>query len=95
MYSSSSKKYRCHVYLSNDFGEKEKKEIIEKHKCFGLVVLLEESYVQRNDIYDYYAKKYKLDKNSEEYKWLLHHIKVCNMYEIEKHCFAKYLLLMQ
>ncbi len=67
----------------------EDKETIEKHKCFGLVVLLEESYIRRSDIYDYYAKKYGLDKNGEEYKWFIHHIKVCNLYEVEKHCFCE------
>lgn len=81
--------------IYNEFSKKkynffsEKKEIIERHKCFGLVVLLEESYIQRSAIYDYYAKKYKLDKNGEEYKWILHHIKVCNLYEVEKHCFCE------
>lgn len=60
--------------IYNDFSKgkyyffSEDKETIEKHKCFCLVVLLEESYIRRSDIYDYYAKKYRLDKNGEEYK---------------------------
>lgn len=71
----------------NFFESKEQK--INFDKCFGLVVLLEESYIRRELIYDSVAIKMKLEKDSIEYKKIVNHIKICNLYDIERFAFTK------
>lgn len=62
--------------------------IINVKKIFGVVVLLEESYIRRDLIYSKVLEKMKLSKENKKYRWLVNHIKVCNLYDIERYMFT-------
>lgn len=61
---------------------------VEKDNCYGIVVLLKESYISRKRIYDEYAIKENICIDSEEYKWLINHIKVVSIYDVERYAFT-------
>ena len=54
---------------------------------WGIVSVMEDSFVNRKQIYDKAAEQMDIDIDSEEYTWIIKHIKVVNLYEIEKHAF--------
>ena len=79
------------VYLDfknmyNFFNDKD--VIFDYNNCFGIVVLLEESYIRRELIYNYVAKKLNIDTSSDLYIWIINHIKICNLYDIERYVFT-------
>ena len=59
-----------------------------RNNCDGIVVLLEESYIRREIIYNDVAKKLEINTDDKLYKWIINHIKVCNLYDIEKYVFS-------
>ena len=79
------------VYLDfknmyNFFNDKD--VIFDYNNCFGIVVLLEESYIRRELIYNDVAKKLNIDTSSDLYIWIINHIKICNLYDIERYVFT-------
>lgn len=62
---------------------------ININKCYGIVVLLEDPFIEREEIYNYVAKKLNMSKSDEKYNWLINHIKVCDLYDIEKFVFSR------
>lgn len=57
--------------------------------CFwGAVVVLEDSYVMRKQYYDDARKKLGLQEDSAEWKWLVLHIKVLDLYTVERACYT-------
>lgn len=56
--------------------------------CFGIVVLLEESYIRRELIYKDVAKKLNINIESDSFNWIINHIKICNLYDIERLAFS-------
>lgn len=70
------------------FFETDKNITFDYNNCFGIVVLLEESYIRRELIYKDVAKKLNIDNNNEIYHWIINHIKVCNLYDIERYVFS-------
>lgn len=71
-----------------NFFETDKNITFDYNNCFGIVVLLEESYIRRELIYKDVAKKLNIDNNNEIYHWIINHIKVCNLYDIERYVFS-------
>lgn len=61
---------------------------IKIDKCYGLVVLLEDSFMERKEIYTCVAEKLNINKNDKKYNWLINHIKVCDLYDIERFVFS-------
>lgn len=71
-----------------NFFENDKEIIFNYENCFGVVVLLEESYIRRELIYINVAKKLDINIDSKLYNWIINHIKVCNLYDIERYVFT-------
>lgn len=69
--------------------EKDNSTVFNCNNCFGIVVLLEESYIRRELIYEEVAKKLEIRMDDERYNWIINHIKVCSLYDIEKYCFSE------
>lgn len=61
---------------------------LDYNNCFGLVVLLEESYISKRLIYEKVAEKLNIKIGCEIYIWIINHIKICNLYDIEKYAFT-------
>ena len=68
----------------NPFPEK---GLFDVDNCWGVLVVLEDNYVDRTDIFDIAAEKLCLDKDSDKYKWLLRHIKILSLYAVEVYSF--------
>ncbi|MDD2378092.1 MAG: hypothetical protein PHS24_04975 [Bacilli bacterium] len=71
-----------------DFFKNNQEVTFDYNNCYGIVVLLEESYIRRELIYKAVAKKLKINEDSELYIWIINHIKICNLYDIEKYAFS-------
>ena len=72
-----------------NFFENDKEVIFDYNNCFGIVVLLlEESYIRRELIYKDVAKKLNIDTSGDLYNWIINHIKICNLYDIERYVFT-------
>lgn len=59
----------------------------DKNNIYGIVVILEDSYIRRNRIIDCVAKKKGIDINSNEYNYICSNIKVLGLYDIENKTF--------
>lgn len=57
---------------------------IDKENIYGAVVTLEDNFIRRNLIYERVANKRNIDVNSDEYHWIVNHIKIISFYDIEK-----------
>ncbi len=71
-----------------NFFENDKDIAFDYENCFGILVLLEESYIRRELIYINVAKKLGISIDSKLYDWIINHIKVCNLYDIERYVFS-------
>lgn len=71
-----------------NFFEYDVEIAFDRENCFGIVVLLEESYIRRELIYTNVAKKLNIDTSGNLYNWIIHHIKICNLYDIERYVFS-------
>lgn len=61
----------------------------EKENLWGVVVVLESSYVQRKRYYERAAELLEIELDSEEYTWLTTHIKVFDLYVVEQYALSK------
>ena len=66
-----------------------KEQNISKDNIWGLVVILEDSYIRRQLIYEKVSELLSMNKNDEKYKWLINHIKVVSLYDIERYVFVE------
>ena len=62
---------------------------ININKCFGIVCMLGDPFISRKDIYRAYANKYHIDENSEIYDFIINHIKICSLYDLERYAFTQ------
>ncbi len=69
----------------NPFPEK---GIIDEKYCWGIVVLLEESYIDKKTVFDKVAEELRISKESEEYVWVISHIKVMGLFTLEVYSLA-------
>ena len=53
---------------------------------WGIVVVLEDSYIRRQYYYERARNVLELEDNSPHWKWFLTHIKVASLYEVERLC---------
>lgn len=60
-------------------------EISDNENCWGCVVLLEDSYVRREDVFIRVASMLNIAKESKEYIWLINHIKIMHLYTVERY----------
>jgi hypothetical protein len=61
---------------------------IGKENKYGIVVLLEDNFIRRSLIYERVAKKIGIELNSVEFNWVVNHIKIVSLYDIEKSSFV-------
>lgn len=61
---------------------------IEKEHLWGMTVVLEDSYVKRELVYKAAANELGIEIDSEEYIWMITHVKVTNLYDVERFCFT-------
>lgn len=54
---------------------------------WGVLVVFEDSYVERIQVYIKVAEKLGIEKESAQYKWLTTHIGIASLYNLEKYCF--------
>lgn len=73
-------------FCKNKFNFFNKKNAINPEKIFGVVVLLEESYINRDLIYNKVLEKNEMLQ--QQHTWLINHIKIYNLYEIERYMFT-------
>ena len=55
---------------------------------WGVVVVLEDSYIPRKRYYDKARELLKFDEESDRWKWVIEHIKIASLYQIEKLCLS-------
>lgn len=79
IYFDFNSKYNFFVYRETK---------IELDKKYGIVVLLERSYVMEERIYENVRNKLHLSTDSEEYNWILNHIKIKDLNEVEAFMFT-------
>ena len=53
---------------------------------WGIVVVLEDAYIRRVRYFEKAREDLDIQNDSEEWKWLIDHIKVVSLYEIERVC---------
>lgn len=51
---------------------------------WGIVVVLEDSYIKRIHYFEKASDTLKIEKNTAEWNWLVNHIKVISLFEIER-----------
>lgn len=61
---------------------------IDINHLWGMSVMLEDSYIRRELIYEAAAEKLYMKRDSEDYSWMTNHIKVTNLYDIERYAFT-------
>lgn len=66
----------------------QKTDVCEEN-CYGILCLFEESNIIREEIYKRFAKERKISIESNEYNWIINHIKLCSLYNIERYAFAQ------
>lgn len=55
---------------------------------WGIVVILEDAFVRREHYYRKACELLEIEENSSDWEWLTTHIKVLDLYEIERHYFT-------
>jgi len=76
------------TYFMNHYNPFKGKPIVPDEKLWGAIVVLEDSYIRRNIVYENAAKTLEIEQNSDEYVWMQNHIKITNLYDIEKVSFT-------
>lgn len=55
---------------------------------WGIVVVLEDSYIMREQYYDEARKQLGIEKGTKDWEWLITHIKILDLYTIERACYS-------
>lgn len=79
------KNMRTNYRKYEDYNPFKDKELVEDSNCWGIIVLLEDSYINRRDIYMSAAAMLNIPVESKDYEWLIRHIKVMSLYTIESY----------
>ena len=70
----------------NFFRENTDASNVKEH-TWGVVTILEDAYVSRILIYERFSQIADIPLESEEYQWVINHIKVLSLYDVEKYAF--------
>lgn len=70
-----------------NFFEKKDTEIDDENK-WGMIVLLENPCLPINKVYEEAAGNLKIDADSQEYNWLINHVLVVSLFDVEKYTFC-------
>lgn len=73
---------------NNSYNPFNGRPVIDKKHIWGIVVRLEDNHIMRRDVYEKAARTLGVDLNSEEYEWLINHIKIACLNDIEKYSFT-------
>lgn len=66
-------------------------EDLEDH--WGIVMVLEDAYIRRKHYYEAAKEKLCIVEGTKEWDWLINHIKVLSLYEIERICLSGHSLI--
>ena len=61
---------------------------VTKDDIWGCVILLEDPYIRRENIYPQAFDSLDILESSEETTWIMHHIKIIDLYQLEVLCFC-------
>lgn len=75
------------VYFPDIYNFFDFNDFIYKENIYGAVVTLEDNFIRRGLIYEHVANKLKIGLNTDEYNWIVNHIKIVSFYDIEKASF--------
>lgn len=78
---------RIKDFINNFYYPFSKKVVVDKKNTFGIVVVLEESYISRQQIYDEAIKQLGIDYKSEEAIFIRKNIKFTNFCDLELFAF--------
>lgn len=70
------------------YFNKEKPTVINPDNIWGIVSVLEDSFIKRELIYVRFAQLAGLTLDSQDYSWVITHIKIVSLHDIEKHAFV-------
>jgi hypothetical protein len=59
---------------------------LDRDDFWGIVIVLEDAYIKRLRYYEAARKKLDIQKDSKDWYWMISHIKVISLYEIERLC---------
>ena len=74
----------------NPFGEAAS---LDRKDHWGVIVVHEDSYMRRHFYHEKAREYLNLLEESEEWTWVVEHIKVASLYEVEKICLSGYSIL--
>lgn len=60
------------------------KPAIDESHLWGISVILEDNYIRREAIYEKAALKLNIDRHSDAFDWIVKHIKIASLYDIER-----------
>lgn len=82
---SANKVVQLYKTINNDSHAKFcEYSTLNKENIFGLIIVLEDSYILRKDILNVVSSKLNLSEDSIEFKWLCSNIKFINLYTYEQ-----------
>lgn len=61
---------------------------ISKDNIWGCVILLEDPYIRRENIYSQVLNLLNIPSSSDEAAWIMQHIKIIDLYQLETLCFS-------
>lgn len=83
------KNLRENLFIYPSYSPFENKIENDPEKLWGIVVVLENSYVQRELYYKKAASMLGIETCTDEYTWMKTHIKVYDLYMVERYALAK------
>ena len=61
---------------------------LNRDDYWGIVIVLEDAYIRRIRYYEAARDKIKIKEDSDDWRWLITHIKVISLYEVERLCLS-------
>ncbi len=68
-------------------------DIVSKDNRWGIVIFFENNYIELDNAYKIVADEFHYEVNSCEYEWLITHIKILSLYDVERYSLSKVCLL--
>ncbi len=72
------------IKFAQDYAPFESNNEFAIENIFGFVILLEDSYINREIIHLEAAKKLKIETDSDEYKWMCANLRIVSLYDYER-----------
>lgn len=76
------------LYFNKYLFPFKEKVVSDIQNYYGILVLFDDSYIERKEIYEKFAEQNNIDKESEDYCWIINNLKICSLYDVEKYVFT-------